>query len=272
MPAEMKIIPGLFLSALPGKPTITRTEEESRVAYLPGLVHYLEPDRLAIPSTGGGLAGKDRGTTGHPIATPSTAITVPALAAYNNRKVVTKLAAHAAFAYNPKTAPKSFTVICVADLSATRIAAALSASLWAFYNGEIGASTVKYALSWRPSDGRFQFMENYSAGGAGLLMPAVNMPVGDQKFVLVVSYDAETRTSRMSINGPDVLASLVHTGTAPVIDSNTRFAIGGLYQYGSAGWDGHIGRTILLDRNYHDPAYLPLLTTEITALRTYYAI
>lgn len=268
MPAAMKIIPGLSMTAAPNLPRITQTDEDKRIARLPGLIHLFEPDRLAIPSGGTALAAKDRATPGHAIATTSPSITVATNAGYNNKKVVMKTAGQAAFAYAAGTAPKSFTLIIAADLSQARITAALGAALFGVFNG----TTVKYSLNYRADLGRLQFLENYAVGGAANLVPLVNMPAGDQKFVLVLSYDAETRTSRISLNSTDILSSLTHATTAPVIDTDSRVAIGGHMQGGTLNWDGHAGRAILLDRNYHDAAYLPLLAREIAEMRAYYGI
>lgn len=269
MVATMKIIPGLSLTAAPNMPRVAvQTDEEKRIARLPGLIHYFEPDRLA----GSPLTAKDRATPGHPISTPSTAITAATSSAYGGKKVVTKTAPQAAFAYDKGTTPESFTIIMACDLSQARITAGLGCTLWAFYNGAINASTAKYALSWRSSDNRLQFMENYSAGGTPLLLPTVNMPAGDAPFVQALCYDRATRTSSIFINSATPLATLTHASTLPIIDDDTQIAIGGLYQYGSSGWDGRMGRALIMDRSYNDPAYLPLLATEMAAMRAYYGV
>ncbi|CCW20153.1 hypothetical protein EBBID32_45240 [Sphingobium indicum BiD32] len=269
MVATMKIIPGLNLTAAPNMPRIpVQTEEEKRIARLPGLVHFFEPDRLS----GSPLAAKDRATPGHPISTPSSAITASTSSAYDDKTVVTKTATQAAFAYGAGTALESCTILMACDLSQARITAGLGSTLWAFFNGPINASTAKYALSWRNSDDRLQFMENYAAGGTPLLLPTIDMPAGDVPFITALTYDRPTRTSTIFLNSATPLATLTHTSTPPTIDDDTQIAIGGLYQYGSSGWDGRIGRALIMDRSYNDPAYLPLLDREIAAMRAYYGI
>lgn len=262
MTAALKIIPGLTLTAAPNLPRITQSSEERRIAGLPGLRHFFEPSRLS----GSPLSGKDRATPGHPVATPTAGITAGASASYGGRTVVTKTAGQFAFAYDMMTAPESFTILTACD------AAAAGGTLWSFFNGSGSGSVAKYALSWRSDLGRLQFAENYASNTSPLLLPVPDMPALNAPFILGVSYDRTTRESRMFVNDPTAKASITHTGTQPPIDGATQIAIGGLYQFGSAGWNGRIGRALILDRAYHDPAYLPLLAREMAAMRAYYGI
>lgn len=258
MVATIKRVPGLYLTAAPGAPSIVPTAEEDRIARLPGLVRYFEPERLS----GSPLTGRDRATPGLPLATSVSDYTIGTESDYNNRIVLRKSTDGAALVYDAGM-PESFTLIIAADLDAARQAANSTSNLFSVVDGSAISRSFRFTL------GSMVFVDNAAVASAPSTGNAVGtIPPGGAPAVWAVSYDAPSRMSRISLNG-GTPKSLTHA-TAPALNSPSAR----LYLGGSTGshWKGRIGRGILLDRDYHAEPYTALLAREVAAMRTYYGL
>ena len=261
MVATIKRVPGLYLTAAPGAPSIVPTAEEDRIARLPGLVHYIEPDRM----TGSPLSARDRATPGHLIATTDATITLGAQAAYGGRQVLSKPNPNAPLALTEGSVTPSWTIIIAADIAAARYGAGSTTNLFGTrgLNGNIEAN-------FRFASGGWTFEDDYDASG-GHVLPLASGPLADVPAVWAISYDAATRTSRISLNSADVLSSYVHANAWVPPTPSTQWLIGGT-NFGSANWQGRLGRALIFDRAYHLEPYTALLAREVAALRTYYGL
>ena len=266
MPAMKTTIPVLTFTAAPGLPVITQTTEESRIANLPGLVHYFEPALL----TGSPLTGKDRATPGHPLATDAAGNTIGSEADYNDETVLIKPSALNPMIYDAGTIPTSYTVIIAADIAAAQKAADTTMVLWSFFEG-----TSLKAVA-RLSGGDLYFVDNYavSTTGGGRILKA-DTPAADTPAVFVFSYDLDTRTSFTGINTIETgLTGVNFTHTLAAADNNlsTQLAIGGGNPEIGADWVGRIGNAIVLDRALHLDPYRAIFAREVAAMKAKYGI
>lgn len=269
MPATIQRIHGLNIISAPGMPAVVSTAEDARIASLPGLVHFLEPERLS----GSPLRGVDRAMVGHPVQAWSPTVTRAASADYGGRSVFSFPFGTSPIAYKVGSCPRSFTLIICCDLSASRMPpTAATANLFGIHNpGVDGAARLKSSFRWSVGSLTYGFEDVANASGYNSV-PTGQTPAGNAPTVWVISYDANTRTSRIGRDNAAVLATRVHTGTPDPHDAADQMLIGGIYANSSLSWVGRIGRALMLDRNYHDPLYVGLLAREIAAMRNYYAL
>lgn len=262
MVARFQTASGVKFSAS-GLPTIAQTDEELRIAALPGLIHYLEPGRFA----GSPLKARDRASPGRLVTANGALTKLDSDTSYANLPTINFPDGFGGLRYEAGLVPQSFTAIVCAHLTAAQISAQTTSGLLAAYDGD----TLRYSWRWQVISGapRMTFSDNFAVSSGGNTLPNANLPAGDVPAVWVLSYDAETRVSRCGVNTAEVQASFTHTTTAPT------FGALGAWQWGlrgGASWEGHIASAIVLDRAYHLDPYQPLLDREVVAMKSKFGI
>lgn len=266
MVATIQRIRGLNFTSAPGMPQISVTAEDTRIASLPGIIHFFEPERLS----GSPLSGRDRATVGHRVAATGAGPVVAPAAAFGGRHVVHLGDSMPPLAYQVGTCPPSFTMIIAASLDAgVETPHSAGRTLFAIRTPD----PVNSKSNFRWNGTQYLFEDNFDIVTENRV-PLANTPAAGTPVIWAISYDAQTRVSQISINGTDVIARATHLQEPDPITPADQLILGSMNFNTTTrtNWQGKIGRAIFLDRSYHSPAYVGMLADEITALREYYSI
>ncbi|TWF53274.1 hypothetical protein [Neorhizobium alkalisoli] len=252
-----------------GLPPITQDAVDVAAAQMPGLEHYLDPEKLKAK----GEISRSKGD-GRLIAYPLTAsMTIGTVAGKYGGRNVLKCPGDA---YGLDIGPgglgnsASFTFVCACDLAAAMRAGTTDGILWSAYNPDVPAfqqfvrffGTSTKGMSFRPGGG---------TGGANLDLASV--PAADIPFVLAYSYDAAVGQTRVYINTTAAPVASGDVNTNPVLSRMTRLSVGYAIGATATAWKGNIGKTLAFSRSFHRTAVdLALLENLMNGMRTHYNI
>lgn len=252
-----------------GLPPITQDAVDIAAAQMPGLEHYLDPEKLKAKGEISRSKGDGRLIT-YPSASPMTIGNVAGK--YNGRNVLKSPGDGLGIDIGPGGLGNSasWTFVCACDLAAAMRDGTTDGYLFSAYNPQVAGfqqiirffGNATKGISVRPGG---------VAGGANIALAGV--PASDTPFILACSYDAALAQTRVFINTAAVAVASGDVNTNPVLSSLTRLSVGYAIGQTAAAWKGNIGKTLAFSRSFHrTDVDLALLENLMTSMRTHYGI
>lgn len=257
MPAFFQTVPGSVIA--PGISETINTDEEKRIAALPYALHYFEPERMADIATV--TSYRDRMTPGWPITKTGTGGTYDATeTSFNNQPSVTLTTCR--FDYRAKTVPIAggFAAIVVAELASDT-----TSNLFGILDR---AGSLRASYRYSSTNDAYIFCDNFTDDSANANNNVVANATLNSPLVHFFSYDPETDTSLISINGGSKQSKVHSAHAAPTYDEYSRFVIGG----STANWQGKMARAIIFNNPMQTDALEAIVDAEIAALLAKYGI
>lgn len=258
--ARMSIIPGSLGITLPAAPKILMNDVERYIANMPGLIHYVGPDRLSADGSG-------RDQFSGSILTPQGTNSVSTEnVAFNGRATLTTANGGSGISFSPGSVTRSYTVVTVARLATSRYDAPGYSNLF-LSNKAVGTLigglriTPENRVALMPLDGSSTFNT----------LSVANSPARNQVAIYCASLDYESKQSALAYNNGLNFQLVTHTTVYdPITTDQWNFAKNPFS--GSSGFPGDLGLTLVFDRALHLPTYRPFLDGLMQVLRTEYGL
>ncbi|WP_157070216.1 hypothetical protein [Aureimonas frigidaquae] len=248
---RIAVIPGTSGIVIPGAPLIQMSEFETRVARLPGLIHYVDPGKLDALGS-----GRDRMSGARVTSYRPSVSRLATDAAFNGHPVLNFSAPDGDVRIAPGSVSRSFTWIIVATRPA--------------------ASGTRNLMSTTHSGG---FMSSLRYGGGGSVLGyfplssalgntvSSGLPSVGDVSIYGASYEYNTQQSALYLNSPTPVGLVTHT-ERPTVSPEMSWNIGGGGGVGpTLGYVGKIGAVLVFDRAMHLPNESPFMAEALSLLR-----
>lgn len=258
--ATAAFVAGSTGAVIPGAPRVVETEFDRRFASLPGLLHFIDPGKLASDGSGRESANCAR------VRQKGGALTakISSDPAFNNQPVINLTGAGGGLRLPIGWSLESYTFICVASIDATRRAAGTATTLFATSN----ASAL--GPYFRMQSQQLIFRSNTAdtvQNGIG----SAFTPAGNVAAVWAVSFDKDEMTSAVLYGDNQLQTQVAHELVVePSFDQMAEYGSAGTTT--TSGWVGKLGAAAFFDRPLHKATERSVLFEAVELLKGKYGI